>query len=63
MATEGMYTPIAAAILRQLQEHPEGLTAAELARDGRHEAVHDGLAELEARGLARRDGEGRWCLR
>jgi DNA-binding IclR family transcriptional regulator len=62
MGTEGILTPIAAAIIRQLQEHPGGRTAYELARDGRHEGVHDGLAELEAKGLARRDGDGRWSL-
>ena len=62
MGTEGVLTPVAAAIIRQLHEHPEGRTAAELASDGRHEGVHDGLAELEARGLARRDGNGRWSL-
>jgi DNA-binding IclR family transcriptional regulator len=62
MGTEGILTPIAAAIIRQLQEHPDGRTADELARDGRHEDVHDGLAELEAKGLARRGGDGRWSL-
>jgi hypothetical protein len=60
MGTEGILTPFAAAIIRQLYEHPEGRTADELARDGRREDVDAGLAELEAQGLARDDGDGRW---
>ena len=53
-------------VLRRLMEHPEHRTAQEIA-DGSaghidSAAARDGLHDLERRGLAGQDADGRWHL-
>ena len=64
MGAEGALTPIAAAITRDLRDHPEGRTLDDLVHgtQGDRDGVREGLAELDAHGRARHDGAGRWRL-
>jgi hypothetical protein len=64
MGAEGALTPIAAAIIRDLRDHPGGRTVDDIVQGthGDRDEVRDGLAELDAHARAQHDGAGRWRL-
>jgi hypothetical protein len=72
MSTTGL-SPVAAFVLRSLRDHPErrlpeaiAAEATAAAGDWKEppdaQAIEDGLAELESRGLAEKDPENAWRL-
>jgi hypothetical protein len=64
VGAEGALTPIAAAIIRDLRDHPDGRTLDDIVHgtQGDRDDVRAGLAELDANGRAQHDGAGRWRL-
>jgi DNA-binding IclR family transcriptional regulator len=63
MGPPGILTPIAAAIIRSLNDHPERRTPEDIAEGaGLPDAdrVRGGLADLESRGLVERHPDGGW---
>ena len=70
MSTIGL-TPVAAFVLRSLRDHPDLRLPEAIAEEAEAsdafpeetldvDAVNDGLAELEARGLAEQASDGGW---